>query len=177
MRKGFFIVVVFTLMLAGQKCTNSAQGPQYFSTKDGLVELQFPAGWFVNEKENPYDLQCFSKDQSLNTGIFLYRMQDLASDLNAQQLLRLQVADIQSKRENFYTLEPQAASYDGGKTLTTEVYSGEKDQSTYTYKFTLIEFSENSDIVLVALQVAFPSSWDTDRPILDGILRSARIKS
>jgi hypothetical protein len=57
------------------------------------------------------------------------------------------------------------------------LYSGEKDSVRNFYKFTLVEFTENPEVLLVVLQVAFPSAWAKDKPILDEIIKSARIRS
>lgn len=169
-------VIAILLVLAGSACADQASEPLWFSTADGLVELQFPAGWFESEEDNPYDLQCFSKDEDLMTGIFLFRMQDLASDMTPYAILRLQVDDLRSKRDNFGVLEAQTATREEDTKLTTTVYSGEKGLSTYYYRMTLIEFTENPDIVLVALQSAIPSRWESDKPVLEAITRSARTR-
>lgn len=148
---------------------------RYFAISNGPVELLFPAGWHKNEKENPYDLQCFSKYERMTTGVFLFLKEDLAEDLTARDLLDLQIDDLRSKRKNFKIKEKELVVQENGKKLTTIVYSGEKGPSRYYYRFTLVEFDDDPKMILVVLQVAIPSYWGKHKPILEGITESARI--
>jgi hypothetical protein len=144
---------------------------------DGLLELQFPSGWYENESEHPYDLQYFSKNQSMVSGIFLYKLEDLAADSTPQRMLAWHIDDLKSKRKNFTVKEPEQTESLGEKTITTVVYSGDKDSSRYYYKFTLVEFPENPEQFLVVLQVALPSQWSESKPILEEITRSVTFSS
>jgi len=174
MRKGIQVAAAAVLALMGCSCGQKAR-ETYFSTTDGLVEFLFPAGWQRSDQENPYDLQCSPRERSLMTGIFLYRTSDLASDTTPQGLFQFQVDDIRSKRDHFGVLEPKTIADVNGKRLTTAVYSGDKDMSEFHYRFMLIKFTDNPDILVIAIQTSIPSSWETDKPILEGITESARI--
>ena len=144
---------------------------------DGLLELRFPSGWYENESEHPYDLQYFSQNQSMTTGVFLYKVEDLAADSTPQRMLIWHIDDLKAKRQNFTIIEPEQTESIEKKRITTAVYSGEKDLSRYYYKFTLVEFTESPDQFLVVLQVAIPSQWSKSKPILEEITRSAKILS
>ena len=146
-----------------------------FAVPNSPVELRFPSGWHKNPEKHPYDLQCFSKDDSLNTGVFLYTKADVDELGGAGSILQAQIADLQSKRENFTVLEEMEKIKLPDKTLNTVVYSGEKDSLKNHYRFSLIEFAGNPDYVLVVTQVARPSHWTRDKLILDEITRSARV--
>jgi len=148
---------------------------QYFSTADGSIELCFPSGWHESGKDHPYDLSCFSRSKDMMTGVFVYTREDLARGYTPQALLQEQIADIRSKRERFTIMGKQTTTAHDGKRLTTAVYSAEKGGEAYYYRFTLIEFVDNPDVVAVALQNTFPSDWAENEPILDGITRSARL--
>ena len=150
---------------------------QSVTLADGLIELQFPSRWYENESEHPYDLQYFSKNQSMTTGIFVYKLEDLAGDSTPQRMLAWHIDDLKSKRENFTVKEPEQTASLGEKTITTAVYSGDKDGSRYYYKFTLVEFAESPAQFLVALQVAIPSQWSKSKPILEEITRSVTFSS
>ena len=172
------IVVVAILTMTG--CWPRSSGDdksQYFATADGTVELGFPAGWHKARGDNPYDLQCFSADEGMTTGVFQFAKTDLAEGAMSHKLLEQQVNDLRSKRENFKILEDEQVVRLEDKTLTTVVYSGEKDSSRYYYRFTLVEFTEKPEILLVVLQVSIPSSWVKDKPIHEEITKSARIRS
>ncbi|MFW5870213.1 MAG: hypothetical protein ACOCVL_00970 [Candidatus Sumerlaeota bacterium] len=153
-----------------------AQG-QYFVTANGPVEFFVPAGWFQSPGKHPYDLQVMSEDQQMNTGVFLFKMQDLAQTTTPQDLLHMQVEDLESKRENFKVVEEQKTEELDDKTLTTVVYSGEKSDLAYYYRFALIEFEDHPDLVPIVLQVAIPSNWPLDKFVLEGITASARVQS
>lgn len=150
---------------------------QRVTLADGLLELKFPSGWYENKSEHPFDLQYFSKNKSMTTGIFLYKLEDLAADSTPQRMLAWHIDDLKSKRENFTVVEPEQTESLGEKTITTTVYSGDKDASRCYYKLTLVEFVESRAQFLVALQVAIPSQWRQSQPILEEIIRSARIRS
>ena len=80
------------------------------------------------------------------------------------------MADLASKRERFELHVPQASEPLTDKTITTVTYSGETGMSRFLYTFSLIEFTADSDTIVVTLQVSFPSTWEHDRGVLAGIL-------
>lgn len=176
MMKRFFVTVAILTTAGCALGPSKDAGSQYFATADGSVEFQFPAGWHKAKDDNPYDLQCFSGDERMTTGVFQFAKRDLAEGAPTHKLLEKQVDDLRSKREDFKTLEEEQVVRLEKKTLTTLVYSGEKDSSSYYYRFTLIEFTENPEVLLIVLQVAIPSLWTKDKPILEEITKSARIK-
>lgn len=176
MRQTLAIAAILVAAGCAQKPAETAGG-RYYATSDGRVELQFPAGWKEEKGNHPFDLQCMSSDESMTTGVFLFAKEDLAEDVKAQELLKMQVDDLKSKRKNFQLLEEEQKLQLADKTLTTVVYSGEKGPSKYYYRFTLIEFAGNPDWKAVVLQVAFPSQWTEHKPILDAITKSARLRS
>lgn len=144
---------------------------------NGSLEIEFPKGWSENEKENPFDIQYFDNRQRMNTGVFLYKSEDLAADATPQGTLEFHINDLQSKREKFTILEPEQTESLEGKKLTTAIYSGERNASKNYYKFTLVEFDEDPDQYLVILQVALPSTWRTSKPTLEEITRSAQLNA
>jgi hypothetical protein len=157
--------------------SGSQSGSQYFAVANGPVEFTFPAGWFKNQKENPFDLQCLSRDERMNTGVFLLKKEDLAQDVVPKKLFELQIQDLRSKRKNFTVVEEEQVVQLEGKRLTTVVYSGEKDSLTDYYRFTLVEFTENPKLIPIVLQVSIPSYWQENKPVLESITASVRIRS
>ena len=91
-------------------------------------------------------------------------------------LLERQIQDLRSKRGNFTVVEKERVVQLEGKRLTTVVYAGDKDSSRYYYRFTLIEFAENPGLIPVVLQISIPSDWRENKPVLEAITASARIK-
>lgn len=145
------------------------------TTKEGLIEATLPLGWYANPDEHPYDLQYFSGDQRTNTGIFVYNRSDFASDMTTENILEFQIEDLGSKRENFEVVEPQSTSELPDKTITTATYAGDKDGSRFNYKFSIVEFAANPDVLAVTLQVAFPSEWAEKKPLLIKITEDLRL--
>ena len=144
---------------------------------DGSLELEFPTGWYENESKHPYDLQYFSGNQRMNTGVFLYKSEDLTEVSTPENVFEWQIDDLRSNRKNFTIVEPIETEALPDKNITTAVYAGEKDISRFHYKLSLVEFAESSEQFLVTIQVAIPSEWDTSKPILEGIIRSAKLSS
>jgi len=176
-----FLVLVLVIVSIGS-CVGGCVGgmtksnaSKFISTSDGMVELSFPAGWHKNPKKHPYDLQCLSKESEMNTGVFQFSTKDLARDTTGKTILGFQIEDLRSKRQNFEIEEPEEIIKLENKVLTTILFSGEKDKSRYFYKYTLVEFNDNSEIFIVVLQVAVPSLWVKVKPILNEIIKSARI--
>ncbi len=149
---------------------------QNISFADNSIELNFPRGWYENKKKNPYDLQYFSRRKDMNTGVIIYDLDDLSIDATPQNTLEWHIEQLKSHRENFTILEPEKTEQIGDKTLTTVVYSGGKDSSANYYKFTSIEFAESPTQFLITLQVSVPSKWNENKPILEEITHSAKMK-
>jgi len=149
-------------------------GEKVFITSFGTVAFTFPSGWFVSKEDTPYDLQCFSRFERSTTGVFQFERIDLAEEFTAEELLQSQIDDLRSKRNNFNVFEEKEVLSDDEIKQTIIVYSGEKGPSRYYYRFTLIEFLESPDTILVALQVTIPSYWEEHKPILEDITASAR---
>ena len=111
----------------------------------------------------------------MNSGIFVYHPEDLAESSTPQNTFEWQIDDLRSKRNNFTTIEPIKTETLPDKSITTAVYAGEQGESRFYYKISLVEFSENYDGFLIAIQVAIPSEWNSNKSILEGILNSTTV--
>lgn len=145
-----------------------------FTTEYAPIEFQFPSGWFKNKEEHPYDLQCFSRFEEMNTGVFVFKKMDLAADATPLDIFWAQVDDIKSKRKNFEEFESLRTHEYDDKTLTTATFLGDLDSRRFCYRYTLIQFKGDDSIFAVVLQVAIPGQWEKSRPILETITESAR---
>jgi hypothetical protein len=161
----------------GRAPADGSSGTQYYAAANGPVEFAFPAGWYKNPKEHPFDLQLFSRQDRMNTGVFLFAKEDLAEDLSPRELFDRQIQDLGSKRKNFKVVEAERVVALAGKRLTSVVYSGEKGSSRDYYRFTLVEFAEAPGLIPVVLQVSTPSYWKENKPVLEAIAASARVTS
>jgi hypothetical protein len=154
---------------------NDPQETKRFATSDGLVELVVPEGWRQSVEKSPYDLKCVSRDERMSTNVFEFKREDLSAKSTPRATFQAQIADLQSKRENFVIVEPEKTTQHGSKTLTSVVYAGEKEESRYYYRFTLLESAKDSSVFAVILQVAIPSEWAESKPVLERITLSSRV--
>lgn len=171
--KIFFILVVFT-MLCG--CSASSGNPGTFiRVAEYPVEFLFPGDWAKTTNENPYNLQCFSGNEQMMTGVFVYEESEMMVPGDPKRQLDFHIDDIRSKRANVTPVENVMSTRGEETGQTTAVYSGEKDGETYYYRFTLIEFDHMPEIIAIVIQTTFPDQWKKTGPILEKITRSARI--
>lgn len=145
-----------------------------FATKYAPIEFSFPAGWYANSADNPYDLQCFSQSKRMNTGVFAYKTLDIAAGSTPIDIFWQQINDLKSKRKNFEELEALQKREHADKTITSITYIGDKDSSRNCYRFALIEFAADDSRFAVVLQVGIPGEWEKSKPALEEITQSAK---
>ncbi len=160
-------------------CTGSppkATGPVSLATSSGRVEFDFPAGWFPNPSNHPFDLQVLSEREQANTGVFEWTSVNVDGNYRPRELLEIQISDMRSQRENFEVFEEESVIRAEGKTLTSIVYSGENQSGPFLYAYTLITFEADPALAVVALQVVLPEKWQQFKPVLKSITASARTR-
>lgn len=188
MKKIILITLTLTLifsLLSGCDLINyiynqnqdTVKTPKNFMTSDNSMKFTFPYDWDINSNDNPFDLQCFSKDNSMNTGVFVFYQGDLAEDITPEHILDMQIEDLKSKRDNFEIIEDINTQVINDKKITTVTYSGEKDVSKDYYSFSLLQFANNNKIFAVILQVCIPSKWNVNKPVLNEIISSAYLEN
>jgi len=166
-------ILAVLAVLTFSRCTAEPPTEPATFTALGRFSFSFPPSWKLNEKENPYDLQCLSAQEDLVTGVFVFDRRDIAEDTAAEDIFALQIDDLRSKRENFSLIEETKDATDGGSRIKTVVYAGEKDVQKYYYIFSLVEF-DDSDAFAVVLQSCFPSAWDENKAVLEEIVSSCK---
>ncbi len=148
--------------------------PRREVTARGRVELRLPAGW-TREAETPFDLQVFSKRRLAMAGFFEFHRQNLAADVAPHHLLKAQVEDLSSKRDDFRAIAPEERREEGDRTFTSALHSGKHEGAEYRYRYTLVEFRDHPEVFLVVLQVAAPENYPKALPAFDALLRSAAV--
>jgi hypothetical protein len=148
--------------------------PVQVTSKQGLLELTVPFGWYENPKEHPFDLQVFSLDRRMNTGAFVYQAVNLAEEMTPTRVFEDHVEDLRSKRKNFREHEGEAKGSAEGMTSRSVFYSGEKAGAKNIYQVSLVEFDEDPSVFVVFLQICVPSDWSEGKSTFEEILRSAR---
>jgi len=138
-----------------------------FATKYAPIAFTFPAGWHENPQENPYDLQCFSPSERMNTGVFAFKKVDIAADSTPIDIFWEQIKDLKSKRKHFQEFEPIQTHELADKTVTSITFIGDKDSSRNCYRFSLIQFKADDSRFAVVLQVAIPGEWNTSKSVLE----------
>jgi hypothetical protein len=172
--------IMTALIGCGGPAGSGGGGPEAvgrFTSKSAPIEFTFPGDWQKNVEKHPYDLQCVSRSETMNTGVFAFKKEDVAEDLTPLDVFWLQVEDMQSKRKNFEEIEALEHWQDDDRLITTVTYAGEKDGSQFYYRFSLIRFPEDDSTFAVAIQVALPDEWSTSKPILAEITQSAKSKA
>ena len=145
-----------------------------FVSDYGSVEFAFPPQWTKRTEENPFDLQCFSPQQDMNCGVFVYLKEDLAEDTTPDSALRRHVDDIQSKRTDFRELEPARSISFENRVITIIPCSGKKDNEEYSYVFARVDFKDNPGVFAILLHVALPELSSKAKENILRIARSAK---
>ncbi len=146
-------------------------------TSAGRVAMDVPAGWSENDSDHPFDLQVTSRMRRMNMGIFEYKLSDLEAGYSAEELLSFHVNDLSDKRTGFEAYSPETRTKLPGKMITTRVFSGENEGDVNLYSFSLVQFDDDADFVVIAIQIALPEDWEKSRPVLEAIVSSIRLTS
>ena len=144
-----------------------------FVTDYSPISFSFPSSWKQNQERHPYDLQTLSRSEDMNTGVFVFKDVDMASDFTPQDIFKTQIDDLRSKRENFQEFETIRKSTHADKVITSATYMGTKNNERMCYHFSLIEFREDKSKIAVTLQVAFHEDWGKAKPLFERIVNSA----
>ena len=163
-----------TLILTGCDATHSRdRSPVSFVTDYAPISFTFPAGWKLNPRDNPFDLQVFSKFEKFNTGVFVFKDTDLTDDSAPLDIFKRQIDDLGSKRDNFRELEPIRTSTLDDRTITSHTFVGEKDAAEMCYHFSLIEFGDDKSKFAVTYQIAGRNHWPKIKTVFEQIISSA----
>ena len=145
-----------------------------FTSEDVPIEFLFPNGWHKNPDKHPFDLQCLSPTENMNTGVFATKQLNPKTGLKPLDIFLKQVAGLKSKRTNIATLEEQSKLVLEGKRITFTSFSAERDGSSGCYRVSLIEFDDTESFA-ITIQVALPEEWDHNKSVLMEINRSANL--
>ena len=141
-----------------------------------LGELDIPSSWKKAEGEVPFDLQVTSAGGERNTGVFFYHRDEFQEGTDLKRALELQVEDLAGKRDEWKLEEELETIELPGKSVATTAYSGKRNGRKFFYKFSAVEFEKHKDVLVTALQVAFPDDWAEAKPVLTDIVKSVRVK-
>lgn len=146
-----------------------------FETDDGRMAFSFPARWQKNEKEHPYSLQCFPPDQSMFSGVFVYRSKDLGQNETTNDVFWRRVEELKSKRANGEIFGNLREYKHDGKSISTIAVRADKDGEKFYYTFSLIEFHHDKTLFAITLQTMRSERFALDRKLADQIVESAKL--
>lgn len=131
-----------------------------FVTEYGSVEFAFPPGWKKQTEENPFDLQCLSRNEEMNCGIFIYTPNDLNPETTPQSVLTRHIDDIRSKREDFKELSAPKTVDREDKVITLIPCTGQRNGELFSYIFVRVDFKNDPTLLAILLHVALPELQD-----------------
>ena len=170
MMKNSLLLIFLTLLL--NAC--SLDSMQTVQDITGTVELEFPFEWVNNDGNHPFDLQMFSAKKEVTTGVFVYKTEDLSENSTPEKLLEFQVEDLKSKRENFEFIGTENFTIEAASVISS-TYSGENGSTKSMYRFSAVEFNDNSNILVIILQTGLPSRWNSYDTTLQAIVKSIKL--
>lgn len=148
-----------------------------FVSDYGSLEFAFPPRWTKRTEENPFDLQCFSPQQDMNCGVFVYFKEDLEEGMTPESALKLHVDDIRGKRTDFKELsEAQSVTFEN-KRITLIPCTGRKDGEEYSYVFARVDFENDPTVFAILLHVALPELGSKSKENVLRIARSTKVIS
>lgn len=173
-----FCVIFFAALFLCAGCSEPEPAPPTtVNVPKYPVALEMPSDWIPNPEKHPFDLQYLAKDQSGNTGLFVYKRSDFDEGTTLEKILELAVDDIRSKRENFEELQAVTEHKNDKQRSVSAVFKGEKNGSLNHYRFSAVEFTEDPETVVTVLQVSLPERWERNRPVLEEIVKSIKPES
>ena len=130
-----------------------AQSVVYFDDYD--YSVQFPSGWEKLENDN-FDLRCSLNDGEQHALFWVYNDLDLSKDSTRNSIYKEGIDNILSARQNVELIEDEKTATTGNKTITTILYSAEKESTKFYYYYCLVEI-EGTDDYFWVLFTAIPS--------------------
>lgn len=133
-----------------------------FTTKDSYIKR------VVGE----YDLYFSDEYRQINTGVFTYDLD--IYDTNPNKVLSEQENYIIKTRDNVKYIDGTSKTYNDKK-ITTHVYSGVSNDTECIYRFSTIEFNNDSNYFVYVIQITLASQYNNQKEELIEILESAEL--
>lgn len=164
-----FLVMVF--LMTG--CSGIAEEDQIMQVEGYDLNLTLPGNWEKVTKENPYDLYC--TNGSAYMGMFVYYNIDLPEGETPDQIYDYQIEDLFAQRENMKIVEEKAVEVTNGKTITSTMYSAEREGTKNYYYCNLIQFEGDVDRFMWVIFTGLPSYAEKHVEEWETILRSVEV--
>ena len=171
MKKLAILILSACLCISISACTSTEEAaPEnvVFSVADYPVQVTCPQGWWQKEESN-FDLQCKSKDSSINMSIFCYYDIDLSDGMTRQDFFESQNQSVMDMRENASIVEEMNSTQYEDKEIVSILYSAEYEAGKNYYYMNLVSFTD-SDCFAWVLFSGMPSEVNANRDTIDNIL-------
>ncbi|PHI32294.1 hypothetical protein [Budvicia aquatica] len=167
--------------LAHGQSKDKEQYVDYAISKSELLRFAFPDSWKPQTGSHPYEVQYLSPKGQAVIGIFVFKRVDLSESTTPQSILDRQIEEMKSKMTKIVLVEKMkpiqlaTKSLDGGKTLTSALYTGEYRGAKFYYYFTLAEFDSSKDAFAIFVQASSLSEWENYREVFEQIPALTRV--
>lgn len=115
----------------------------------------------------------------MNTGIFVYLLDELETQQSPEQIFAAHFDDLRSKRDDISRREQKFTLTDPitKNVATCMTFNGVKNGEAYVYRLSLLEFEQDPNRIAIVLQVGLPDDWENAKKneTLKDILMSARL--
>ena len=115
----------------------------YFDNNN-FIKISIPNN-YIKEENGPYDLSFHNENSMI--GLFLFENTWYTAD----NVLKLQVHDLLSKRENSVLIDSFKTSKDG-KRIISQIYKYENNGTSFVANFSTITFDKKGNFVIYILQ-------------------------
>lgn len=176
MKKCFLFFATVCLCLSFCACSpKGISEPEdiVFSATDYPIQVTCPDGWSEKEESN-FDLQCQSKDRAIVMSFFCYYDIDLSDDMSRQDFFEYQNQSLLDMREKVDLIEEMTETKYEDKTITSVLYSAEKENVKNYYYMNLVDISD-SDCFTWILFTGMPSEINTARDTIAQILKTVTV--
>lgn len=173
MKKFLSLLALIALCISVCSCSISSLSSQTqeYTIDKTPVKFYCPKSWWEDKQKTDYDIRCKSEDSELVLCVIAYRDIDLAEGVTRNDVYDTQIQYILDTRDNEKKIEDAVVSDSGDKTITTIIYSAEKDGKKYQYSMNLIEF-DDSDYYLWVLLNGTPSTMEEEEETVLSIFDS-----
>ena len=156
---GIFIALIIEVIIAsvfiGIALISSVENDinsQFVQSKTFTTDnfsFTFPSEWKQDTDVTYLDLNCYSDDEQLLTGVLDYDKADFADNISPEDALTLYINKLQAHCDNFQFIENLKDETVEDRRIKTVLYSGDTDGYKYYYAISLAEFKDLDKFAII----------------------------
>ncbi|NNJ31066.1 DUF2628 domain-containing protein [Lacrimispora defluvii] len=180
---GIFIALIIEVILAsvfiGIAFISSVKNeinPQFVQSKTFTTDnfsFTFPSEWKQDTDATYLDLNCYSDNEQLLTGVLDYDKADFADNISPEDALTLYINKLQTHCDNFQFIENLKDETVENRRIKTVLYSGDTDGYKYYYAVSLAEFKDFEKFAII-VESALPSQYKKHKSTFIDIVDSCQ---